>query len=167
MLCQPHSYAEAEDPASAPLVTFPAQSFPLCRCLSCYDTSLNAIFASSGRYAVSDPQELGTRYAPSSHSSPQRLRSVCMPSAAPLPEQLAGGFRFAAGGAASATPIPLRGRRCQAASGTALTSRALLRRTRRAVACSLSVPRPHKAAIRPVLALQPKRLPPAARGAIV
>ncbi len=43
--------------------------------------------------------------------------------------------------------------------GGARTPRALLRHTPRAVASSLAVRRQHTAAVRPVLALQPKRLP--------
>ncbi len=49
---------------------------------------------------------------------------------------------------------------------TALLCDTCTARTPRAAASSLAVRRQHTAAVRPVLALQPKRLPPAARGAI-
>ena len=52
-------------------------------------------------------------------SAPSGCAPPACPSAAPLPEQPAGGIRLAAGGAASATPISLRGHRCKAASGAA------------------------------------------------
>ncbi len=52
-------------------------------------------------------------------SAPSGCAPPACPSAAPLPEQPAGGFRLAAGGASSATPISLRGHRCKAASGAA------------------------------------------------
>ncbi len=42
-------------------------------------------------------------------SAPRGCATLACLSTAPLPEQPAGGFRFAAGGAASAIPIPLRG----------------------------------------------------------
>ncbi len=59
-------------------------------------------------------------------------RACLLTAASPNPPP--GGFRFAAGWAGLALPIPLRGHRCQAASGAARTPRALLRSTHRAAA---------------------------------